>query len=74
MMMWHYYDGWTFLWMGAVMLLAWGGVIALVALLVRSQTHSPAGGDQALETLRRRFAAGEITQEEFEARRRVLQS
>jgi putative membrane protein len=73
MMGWNYYDGWSFLWMGAVMLLVWGAVIALVAMLVRSQNHRPEG-DQALETLRRRFAAGEITQDEFESRRRALQS
>ena len=72
-MMWGYHDPGTFFWMGAVMLLAWAGAVALIVWAVRSFAQRPPSSDPALETLRRRFAAGEITQEEFEARRRALQ-
>lgn len=72
-MMWHYYDGTEFFWMGAVMLLVWAGILAVVIWAVRSFAHRPPASDPALETLRRRFVAGEITQEEFETSRRALQ-
>ena len=71
-MMWGYYDGWSWLWMAAMMLLFWGGVIALAMVVIRALT-APRGGDQAVDVLRRRFAAGEISQEEFEKIRKVLQ-
>jgi len=71
-MMWAYYDGWSWLWMAAMMLLFWGGVIALAMVVIRALT-APRGGDQALDVLRRRLAAGEIAHEEFEKIRKVLQ-
>jgi len=72
-MMWYgYYDGWTWLLMAATMVLFWGGVAALVVFVVRAVT-GPRGGDQAMDTLRRRLAGGEITREEFENTRRSLQ-
>lgn len=73
-MMWRYYDGTAFFWMGALMLLVWAGIVAVVIWAVRSYAHQPAASDPALETLRRRFAAGEIIQEEFETARRALQA
>jgi putative membrane protein len=66
---------------GLGMLLFWGLIIGLVAWLVvvltRSGTghqHSsgPAQPDTAIETLRRRLAAGEITPQEFDALRQKL--
>jgi putative membrane protein len=72
MMYWGYYDGWSWLLMAAMMLLFWGGVAALIVFVVRAIT-GPKGGDQALDVLRQRLAGGEITQEEFEKTRRVLQ-
>jgi putative membrane protein len=72
-MMWYgYYDGWTWLLMAAMMVLFWGGVAALIVLVVRAVT-APKGGDQAIDVLRRRLASGEISQEEFEKTRRTLQ-
>jgi putative membrane protein len=58
-------DGW--LWMAA-----WALVLVLVvALLVRSPSHS--SRDEPLEILRARLARGEITPEEFEQARRLLE-
>jgi putative membrane protein len=71
-MMWGYYDGWSWLWMAAMMILIWGGVITLAIVVVRAIT-GPRGGDQAVDVLRRRLAAGEISQEEFEKIRKTLQ-
>jgi putative membrane protein len=62
--------------MGMMLLGSMLGLILLVGVgvgiwwLVRS-AH-PARGDAALEQLRERYARGEITREEFEARRRDL--
>lgn len=72
-MMWFgYYDGWSWLLMAGMMVLFWGGVVALIALVGRAMI-GPWGGDQAMDTLRRQLASGETTQEEFETTRRALQ-
>lgn len=60
------------------MLAFWGALIVGVVMLVRwfGGTISGRDGkeeDQALETLRRRYAAGEISHEEYEQRRKVLE-
>lgn len=76
-MMYGYgYDGFSFIWMGLMMffgLLVTVGVILLVVWLARS-----AGGpqpyrhvttedrDDAFEVARRRYAAGEITKEQYD--------
>jgi putative membrane protein len=58
-------------------LLWWGLVITALVFFVRWLTglSSPAKAseDEALEILRRRFAKGEITAEEFSSRRRSLE-
>ena len=73
-MMWWSYgaDGWNWLWMSAMMLLFWGGLIVLGVWVIRAFTGSRAGGDAAIEVLRKRFAAGEISQEEFEKTKKAL--
>ena len=71
-MMWGYYDGWSWLWMVGTMVLVWGGIAALVVFVVRG-ISAPSGVDRAMDVLRRRLASGEISQEEFEKTRRVLQ-
>lgn len=83
MMWWGNGFGWG--WMifgGLAMLLFWGGLIALVVLAVRAFTGAgqpanlarpPASTpDTALETLKARYARGEITKEEYEDIRRDL--
>ena len=73
MMGYGYYDGAAWIWMTAMMLLFWGGIVALAIWGVRRFTDSRHSGDQALDALRRRFALGEINQEEFERMKRTLQ-
>ncbi len=77
-MMWYWGSGggWA-MWIFGVltMLFFWGGIVALVIFLVRGLGGSRQGHpDSAMDTLRRRLAAGEITQEEFERIRKVIQS
>ena len=71
-MMWGYYEGWSWLWMVPMMFLFWGALIVVVIWGVRTLTTSPSGGD-AMDTLRRRLAAGDISQEDFEKTKRILQ-
>ncbi len=74
-MMWPYYDGTGWIWLTVMMVVFWGGVIAVAIWAIRSFSgprHGP--GDDAMQTLRRRLASGEITQEEFERTRKLLQS
>lgn len=55
-----------------VMLLFWGGLIALVVWAVRQFAGWPAGEDPTA-VLKRRLATGEITREQYEQARRALQ-
>jgi len=59
-------EGW--LWMGAWIL----ALVVAVWLLVREPRRS--GRDDALDALRSRLARGEISRDEFEAARRLLES
>ncbi len=72
-MMWGYTDGSAWLWMMPMMLLFWGGVIALVIFVVRAFSGPRSSGDSAMATLRQRLAAGQISQEEFDKTKRILQ-
>ena len=61
-----------------VMLAFWAAVIGLVVLLVRRMTGPSAGsthatGESAMDVLRRRYAAGEITREQYREMREVLE-
>ncbi len=71
-MMWGYYDGWNWLWMAAMMVVFWGGIVAVAVFAIRSFTGSK-NSDGAMDVLRRRFASGEITKDEFEDARKALQ-
>jgi putative membrane protein len=61
--------------LGSLMMVVFmGGLILLVVWAVRTiGGPRPASSDSALEVLKRRLAAGEITQDEYEKTRRVLQ-
>ena len=63
----------TWLWMSVMMLLFWGGLIALAVWAIRSFAVNR-NIDPALEVLRRRLAAGEITQDEYEKTKRALEA
>jgi putative membrane protein len=77
MMMGDNWGGWI---AGALMmLLFWGGLVALVVFLVRgygprsSHGEEKRRGQEARDILAERFARGEISEDEFEQRRRVLE-
>lgn len=59
---------------GLMMVLFWGGLILLVVWAIRTvRGPSPTNSGNALEVLRTRLAAGEITNDEYERTRRVIQ-
>jgi putative membrane protein len=71
-MMWYYGSGgWGWLWMAVIMLVFWGGLLAVAVWAIRSGLGSRR--NDAMGVLRRRMAAGEISQDEFEKTKRILQ-
>lgn len=78
--MWGPGHNWThMLFGGFMMLLLWGGLVVLIVILVRwvSRSEHPdrprtVERSDALETLKQRYARGEIDREEYEEKRRVL--
>ena len=69
--------GWGWMIGGWIMMLVfWALVIAAIVVGVRTLTGRHGFGqpsqDSALEILRRRYAAGEITKEQFEEMKRTL--
>jgi putative membrane protein len=79
--------GFSWVWMffgGLMMLLFWGGLLAVIVLAVRSlagtgpSTRSAGSGpstpNTALNILKERYARGEIKQAEFEEMRQVLET
>lgn len=71
--------GWEGLLMGGVMmLLFWGGLIALAYIALRAgagSRNSPhSGADQALRILAERYARGEIDAQEYRERKQALQA
>jgi putative membrane protein len=72
-------DGWGWIGGGLMMLIFWGGLIALVVFAARGFSTRPYQGEgksrapDAKEILAERFARGEISEEEFEERGRVLE-
>lgn len=77
----YYGSGFAGPWMAVLMLLFWalviGGVVLLVVWLVRQGSNMAPGSasreDTALELLKRRYARGEITRDQFEQMRRDLE-
>ncbi len=77
-MMWPYGGGWGWGWMigGWVMMVVfWGlvifGIVALVRYLGSGQAPAgPARAETPLDILRRRYAAGELTKEQFDQMKR----
>lgn len=68
-------SGWMMAGGWIAMLVFWALVIAGIVALVRVLRNGSAGGqrtDSATETLRRRYAAGEISKEQFEEMKRTL--
>jgi len=69
--MW-YYGGGGRLWMAAMMVLFWGGVFLLGLWAIRGFSGPRHAGDEAMNTLRKRLAAGEISPEDFEKTKKAL--
>lgn len=74
-MMWH--DGWGG-WVGWLLMMAlfWAGLTATIYLVVRAigrSTRTPSEPPDALGILAEQFARGEISTEEFEERRSVIE-
>ena len=69
-MMWSS-SGWSWIWMSLVMVVFWGGVIAVVAWVVR-RPESKDEPERAVRILEQRFARGEISSEELQDGRRLL--
>ncbi len=70
------YDMSTWMWivMGVVMVIVVGALIALVIVAIRAVSGASSGrSNSALEMLKRRLAAGEITPDEYEKTRRILE-
>lgn len=71
-------DGWDWVWGTLMMVVFWGGLAAVVVFAVRAFGSNPrrvsAESDKpdAQAILDARFARGEISEEEFEDRKRVL--
>lgn len=71
--------GWEGLLMGGIMmLLFWGGLIALAYVAVRAATGSGSsqngGVEQALKSLAERYARGEIDAQEYQEKKQALQA
>ncbi len=65
---------WMWAVMGLVMVFVIAALIALIVLAVKAASGAqPGSSGGALELLKRRFAAGVITQDEYEKTRRILE-
>lgn len=67
--MWYIHQGmgWWMVFGVILMILFWGGVIALVIWGInRMSRHGTGGGPTPLDIAKQRYARGEITKEQFE--------
>jgi putative membrane protein len=72
--MWGMWGAWG-IGMMLMMVVCWGVVIVGFVLCIRwlvSQGKEPRSADAALDILRQRYARGDISKEEFDAKRRDL--
>ncbi|QEA37660.1 hypothetical protein FGL86_00290 [Pistricoccus aurantiacus] len=76
---WHPAWGWGHMFFGGLMMIVfWGGLIALVVLLVRwlsrndTSASDPSRRPTPLEILQERYARGEIDKQEYEERKKDL--
>lgn len=75
---WGWGGGWVL--GGLAMFLFWGLIVLVIVLAVRAAARSSSNaevrggvGEKPLDILRRRYAAGEISREQFEQMRRDLE-
>ncbi len=72
--MWGMWGAWGIVMM-LMMLVFWGAVIVGIVLAIRwlvNQSKEARSTDAALDILRQRYARGDISKEEFEAKKRDL--
>jgi putative membrane protein len=70
-------DGWGWFWGALMMVLFWGGLVAAIAIAVRAGGWRRGHRDERPDAdaiLEQRFARGEISEDEFKERRKVLHS
>jgi putative membrane protein len=70
-------DGWDWFWGTLMMLVFWGGLAAVIVFAIKAFGGGRRGSSEktdAVTILESRFARGEISQEEFVERKRVLGS
>lgn len=71
-------DGWDWVWGTLMMVLFWGGLAAAIVVAVRASTRGDRAGSGETRPadpwaiLEARFARGEISEQEFEERKGVL--
>lgn len=73
--MWWWHGGWNWwdwLWMSAVMVAFWGGLIWLVVTLVRGERTGGTDRANPEDVLAERFARGEINEDDYRQRLDVL--
>ena len=64
---------WGMHWLWWIVWIAIGALVVFLILRGRSAGGRPPSGESPLEILERRYAAGEITTEEFEDRKKRLE-
>jgi putative membrane protein len=70
--MWHICDGHHFGGMHFFWWFFWVIIILWAYRASRKNTNQPTKGDESLEILKKRFASGEITKDEYEEMKKVL--
>ena len=65
-------DAWSWLWMGGAGVLFVGAVILLAIWAIRGFSAPKQSGESAMESLRKRLAAGEISPEDFDKTKKAL--
>ncbi len=72
---WHDMDGWDWVWMTTMMVVFWGGVAAVVIVLIRRTGPTDAPPQLTPEeTLRGRLGRGEIDIDEYHQRLGALEA
>lgn len=65
---WHYFGMHGFWW------LFWVIILIVIFLVLKPYLINKKGKDSSLEILRRKYASGDISTEEFEERKRTLEA
>jgi putative membrane protein len=71
-MMWGYnMVGWF--WMLPVMIIFWAVVIGVIVLVIRAVSMPRSDRETPMDALRRRLGSGQITRDEYEQTRKLLE-